>query len=167
MTERIMKEKKILFTMIPILSKSIKNKQFCERGEFYYYYYLQANKELTVFLPWTMDNDVQTRNMGYGWATDRRGPCVAHPQPFRQGPRLSCAHLLPGPRLPAWHGNIWTENIYFLTRHFPCGGQAWPTRGPPVAHPWPTRGSPVAQPDLVGIGEVHSVVWSWCCVGAV
>ena len=82
MTERIMKEKKILFTMRPILMKSIKNKQFCERGEFYYYYYLHANKELTVFLPWTMDNDVQTGNMGYGWATDRRGPCVAHPQPF-------------------------------------------------------------------------------------
>ena len=22
-----------------------------------------------------------------------------------------------------------------LTRHFPCGGQAWPTRGQPVDHP--------------------------------
>ena len=33
MTERIMKEKKLLFTMIPILLKTIKNKHFCGRGE--------------------------------------------------------------------------------------------------------------------------------------
>ena len=34
MTERIIKEKNVLFTMVPILLKSIKNKQFYERGEF-------------------------------------------------------------------------------------------------------------------------------------
>ena len=40
------------------------------------------------------------------------------------------------------HGNIWTENIYFLTRLIPCGRQAWnrkclcaTRRGPCVAHP--------------------------------
>ena len=150
MTERIMKEKKILFTMIPILMKSIKNKQFCERGEFYYHYYLQANKELTLFLAWTMDNDVQTGNMGYGWATDRRGKCVAHPQPFRQGPRLSGAHTLPGPCLPIWAANIWTDIYFFLPgasnaagRRGPPVGHPWPIRGPPVDHPWTTRGPPV------------------------
>ena len=54
MTERIIKEKKIPFTMIPIWSKSIKNKQVCERGEFNYYYNLQANKEWTLMnYDWT------------------------------------------------------------------------------------------------------------------
>ena len=46
MTERIMKEKNTLFTMMPVLLKSIKNKQFCKEENFLYnYYYLQANKE--------------------------------------------------------------------------------------------------------------------------
>ena len=49
MAERIMKEQHLLFTMIPILLKSIKNKQFCERGEFLYNYnYLHAKKECNI-----------------------------------------------------------------------------------------------------------------------
>ena len=40
MSERIMKEKKLLFTMIPILLKSIKNKHFCGRGELFIQFFI-------------------------------------------------------------------------------------------------------------------------------
>ena len=63
-------------------------------------------------------------------------PMTGPPEPFQHGPRLGGAHALPGPRL-AWE--YLERKHYFLTRHFLCGRQVWPTRAPPVAHPWTTR----------------------------
>ena len=98
------------------------------------------------------------REIGLRMGHAQLGPCGAHPQPLRQGPRLGGAHALPGPRLPAWHGNIWTENIYYFDRALPMRragvAQAWPTGGPPVVHLWPTRGLPVAHPALVNMSRL-------------
>ena len=45
MTEQKIKEKNLLFTIIPILLKSIKNKQLCERGEFFILLLLFASQQ--------------------------------------------------------------------------------------------------------------------------
>ena len=106
------------------------------------------NEPFSCHGQWTMDNDVQTggRQAVPGqWA--EIGMQVAHAWP-------GGTHMLPAPSLPACHWNIWTENIYFLTRRFLCGGQAWPTHGPPVAYPWSTCGSPADHPVLVEMSRL-------------
>ena len=52
-------------------------------------------------------------------AAHRRGAGVAHPHPTKQDCSSGCAHAPSGKRVG--------------------GGQAWPTRGPPMAYLWPRR----------------------------
>ena len=145
----------------------------------YFYLFITFNSNHPKYQPfschgqWTMDYDVQMGGgqewaeqglrVGCGWARHRRGPCVAHPQPFRQGqggPRASRAT----PARLAWKyldrkysffdqalPRRWAGVAHPWTTRGPPAAHPWPTRGPPVDHPWPTRSPPVDQPLLVEV----------------
>ena len=113
-------------------------------------------------------------------ATHRRRAGVAHPHTRKQDCSSGCAWAMGGLRVG--HGQAWP------TRGPPVV-HPWPRRGPVLGWATPRRdvlrkGKILGDIWLesfevlwvlcgccvcvsVGIGEMHSVVWSWCCLGAV